>query len=63
MGEAQMKDDYEDRLGDALEKLLEEGANELEALATGLNTLGFKSQSGETWTGKTLEQEFKRLAA
>jgi hypothetical protein len=53
---------YEDRLGDALEKLLDEGADDLEALATGLNGLGVTSQSGEAWTAATLAAELKRLS-
>ena len=54
---------YEDRLGDALEKLLDEGADDLEALASGLNRLGVTSLSGEQWTAPTLAAELKRLSA
>ena len=53
---------YEDRLGDALEKLLEEGANDLEALSTGLNQLGLAGPSGQRWTAETLAAEFKRIS-
>jgi hypothetical protein len=52
---------YEDRLGDALEKLLEQGAEDLAALATGLNTLGVTAPGGQRWTAETLAAEFKRL--
>jgi hypothetical protein len=53
---------YEDKLGDALEKLLEEGANDLEALSTGLNQLGVISPGGQRWTAESLAAEFKRLS-
>ena len=52
---------YENRLGDALEKLLGEGADDLEALSSGLNALGVKSRSGQAWTAASLAAEFKRL--
>lgn len=54
---------YEDRLGDALEKLLGEGADGLEALATGLNGMGVVPHGGAAWTAASLEAEFKRLGA
>jgi len=54
---------YEDRLGDALEKLLGEGADDLDALASGLNGLGLVPPGGATWTAAILEAEFKRLGA
>jgi hypothetical protein len=54
---------YEDKLGDALEKLLGDGADDLDALASGLNKLGFAPRDGASWTAAILEAEFKRLAA
>jgi hypothetical protein len=54
---------YEDRLGDALEKLLGEGADGLDALASGLNGLGLVPPEGSAWTAASLEAEFKRLGA
>ena len=54
---------YEDRLGDALEKLLGEGADGLDALASGLNGLGLVPPEGAAWTAVRLEAEFKRLGA
>ncbi len=53
---------YEDRLGDALEKLLGEGADDLEALASGLNRLGVAPPVGGNWNAGSLDAEFKRLA-
>jgi hypothetical protein len=52
---------YEDRLADALEKVMEQGASDLESLATALNALGVLSSEGAAWTAATLESEFKRL--
>ena len=54
---------YEDRLGDALEKLLGEGADDLDALASGLNGLSLVPPEGSAWTAASLEAEFKRLGA
>ena len=54
---------YEDRLGDALEKLLGEGADGLDALASGLNGLGLVPPEGAAWTAVSLEAEIKRLGA
>jgi phenylpropionate dioxygenase-like ring-hydroxylating dioxygenase large terminal subunit len=54
---------YEDQLGDALEKVLTGGANDLTAIATGLDDLGVKPQTGASWTGESLAAEFARLAA
>ena len=54
--------EYEDRFGDALEKLLEEGAEGLDALAAGLNRLGIVGMHGERWSADSLAAEFKRLA-
>ena len=63
IGESNMNETiYEDRLGDALEKLLDEGADDLEALAAGLNRLGVAPPSGTSWNAGSLEAEFKRLA-
>ena len=53
---------YQDRFGDALEKLLGEGADDLEALASGLNRLGIAPPAGANWSAGILEAEFKRLA-
>ncbi len=52
---------YEDELGDALETLLSEGANELDALAAGLNRLAIKAPDGQPWSPTSLSQEFQRL--
>lgn len=54
---------YEDQLGDALEGLLGDGADDLSAIAAGLNERNFKSPSAEPWTAETLAAELSRLAA
>jgi len=54
---------YEDKLGDALEKLLDEGADDLEALSAGLNALGVTSPSAQPWTAESLQAELKRLGS
>jgi hypothetical protein len=61
MGESVQDKAYEDSLADALEKVLEQGADGLEALASGLNALGVKSRDGKSWNAETLEAEFRRL--
>jgi hypothetical protein len=63
MGESMESTAYEDRLGDALEKLLEGGSDDLATLASGLNSLGVHAQDGASWSAESLEAEFKRLAA
>jgi hypothetical protein len=57
---------YEDRLGDALETLLEEGADTLQQLADGLTRLGIAmpqsaSHTSTTWTAQVLAAELHRL--
>ncbi|MFM9972054.1 MAG: recombinase-like helix-turn-helix domain-containing protein [Burkholderiales bacterium] len=61
--------DYENKLGDALEKLMGEGADDLGALAAGLNKEGLAPpiegvvpSEGVAWTPEMLAAEFKRLA-
>jgi hypothetical protein len=54
---------YEDMLGDALEKLLSEGAVSLEQLADGLNKLGPLPGKDAAWTPESLQRELARLAA
>jgi hypothetical protein len=53
---------YEDLLGDALEKLLGGGADDLAALSSGLNEAGIASPDGAPWSGERLAAELRRLA-
>ena len=55
--------EYQDRLGDALEKLLGAGADDLDALSSGLNVLGLAMPDGAAWTSESLAAELKRLGA
>jgi phenylpropionate dioxygenase-like ring-hydroxylating dioxygenase large terminal subunit len=54
---------YENQLGDALEKILGDGADNLTTIAAGLDELGVKPIAGGTWTGDSLASDFSRLAA
>jgi hypothetical protein len=53
---------YENDFGDALEKVFGAGALELEEVAQGLNTVGFRKRTGEPWTAETLAAELRSLA-
>jgi hypothetical protein len=53
---------YRDKLGDGLEIVLADGAETLEALSEGLNSLGTTQRSGGRWTTALLEAELRRLA-
>lgn len=61
MDENRAAANYEDRLGDALEVLLEQGADSLASLAEGLDRLGVAPPAGGKWTAAGLEAEFARL--
>lgn len=54
---------YEDRLGDALETLLGGGADDLDALASGLNALEIEAPDGAAWSAESLAAELRRLGA
>lgn len=53
---------YEDRLGDALEDLLANGAEDLASLSAGLNAQGITLPDGSAWTADKLQTELHRLA-
>jgi hypothetical protein len=53
---------YENDFGDALEKVFEAGAVELEEVVAGLNRVGFRTPEGATWTAERLAAEFRLLA-
>lgn len=52
---------YENKLGDGIEQLLGSGVDNLDGLASGLNSLGVKPLNGDMWTAESLEAEFARL--
>jgi recombinase-like protein len=53
--------EYEDRLGDALETLLERGADSLDDLAAGLGEVGVTPPFGGAWSAENLAAELARL--
>lgn len=55
--------DYENALGDALEKVFVDGAETLDQVVGGLNVLGFRMPDGRPWTAASFESEMARLGA
>jgi len=55
--------DYENLLGDALEKAFARGVHELEAICAALIEDCVPSPGGKPWSPALLESELKRLAA
>ncbi|MBM3487418.1 MAG: hypothetical protein FJX67_12425 [Alphaproteobacteria bacterium] len=53
---------WRNRLGDALEIVLGTGADDIDAIADGLNAIDHKGPGGERWTGALLEAELNRLS-
>ena len=53
---------YENDFGDALEKVFEAGAVELQEVADGLNHVGFRTPEGSAWDAERLAVEFRLLA-
>lgn len=53
---------YRNRLGDALEVVLGKGADDLAAIAAGLDAIGHRGPNGERWTEALLEAELNRLS-
>jgi hypothetical protein len=53
---------YENDFGDALERVFDTGAVELDQVANGLNGIGFRTPEGAAWTEERLAAEFRTLA-
>ena len=53
---------YENDFGDALERVFEAGATELNEVVTGLNGIGFRTPDGAQWTDERLVAELRLLA-
>ena len=53
--------DYENRLGDALEKVFDSGAIELGAVVQGLNDLKMLAPDGKPWTEASFQQVMQKL--
>lgn len=54
---------YEDALADALEKVFDGGAVELEDVVRALNETGMRMPDGRSWTPSLFETEMARLGA
>ena len=52
---------YEDLLGDSIERAFAAGAHELDALVDYLNRAGPLGPNGQAWTAHSFEQEMARL--
>ena len=55
--------DYENALGDALERVFAGGAETIGQVVEGLNAQAFRSSAGEPWTVASFEAEMARLGA
>ncbi|WP_127112597.1 recombinase-like helix-turn-helix domain-containing protein [Shimia sediminis] len=55
--------EYEDLLGDALERAFADGISDLDSLVAALNALDAPSPRNETWTTDLFLAEMKRLSA
>ncbi|MGU7778811.1 recombinase-like helix-turn-helix domain-containing protein [Burkholderia sp. PU8-34] len=53
---------YENDLGDALERVFETGATELDDVVAGLNRIGFRTPDGALWTAERFCAEVAALA-
>ncbi len=53
---------YRHALAEALEKVLDQGAETLEAISAGLDALEIAAPKGAVWSPQTLETELSRLA-
>ena len=55
--------DYENELGQALEKIFSDDVIELENIISRLNEMGVQTHSGDAWTEESFRSEMKRLGA
>lgn len=56
-------DDYQNLLGDAIERSYADGVHDLAGLVERLNEARVPSPNGQTWTPDLFRQEMKRLGA
>lgn len=54
---------HENAVGDALERLFDEGVEDLDGIVAGLNRLDVASPDGAPWTAKSFQEEIARLGA
>lgn len=60
---AALPTEYENRLGDALERVFESGATELAEIAARLNDLGCLAPDDQPWTAERFAAAMRTLAA
>ena len=60
---AAVPNDYENALGDALERVFADGAETAEQVVAGLNAEVFRTTAGGAWTVAAFEAEMARLGA
>ena len=56
-------DDYQNLLGDAIERSFAAGIHDLADLVNQLNEAGVPSPNGQPWTPELFQKEMKRLGA
>ena len=54
---------YEDAMGVALERIFEEGVEDLDGIVQRLNELGVTSADGAPWTAGSFQDEMAKLGA
>ncbi|MFX1670989.1 hypothetical protein PWR63_01560 [Paraburkholderia sp. A2WS-5] len=54
--------EYENDFGDALERVFETGAVELDDVVAGLNRIGFRTMDGASWTVERFRADIASLA-
>ena len=55
--------DYENLLGDGLERAFAAGVHDLEGVVAGLIEYGVPAPNGQSWSAELLAAELKRLSA
>ena len=53
--------DYENAMGDALEKIFDEGIEDLDGIVQRLNELDVASSDGAPWTAASFQKEIAKL--
>lgn len=56
-------DDYQNLLGDAIERAYAAGIHDLAGLVTQLNEANVPAPNGQAWTAELFQKEMKRLGA
>jgi hypothetical protein len=56
-------DDYQNLLGDAIERSFAAGVHDLPGLVAALNEARLPSPNGQAWTAELFQNEMKRLGA